>query len=312
LIAFERAVAGETVLLAHRFHEFLIPLPQRSGPYIGTPMQQTARLVPMRNASGITGAIAFIQDVSERVIREEELRSARDAAEHASKAKSDFLAAMSHELRTPLNAVIGYSELLTQGVGGNTLLPQQKQHVHRITSSAWHLISIIDQVLTFSRAEAGHEEISISSVNLCDEARRALQQIEPQAIAKGIDVQLHLAEDPFIVQTDALRIQQILINLLGNAVKFTETGRIDVTVGRDEDAFAITVQDTGPGIPADHHEHVFEAFTQVDQSATRAKGGTGLGLPVSRKLAELLGGTLELVSSSPQGSTFRLRVPLIR
>jgi signal transduction histidine kinase len=250
-------------------------------------------------------------DVSERASRENELRLARDAAESASRAKSDFLAAMSHELRTPLSAVIGYAELLKHQIAG-PMTAQQMVHADRITSSAWHLIGIIDEVLTFSRAEAGREEVHIEGIDMCEAARTAMTRVEPQAHEKGLALSLECECDVMPIQSDALKVQQIIINLLGNAVKFTEQGGVTVRVTREADHMIVAVSDTGLGVPEAHREHIFEAFTQVDQSATRAKGGTGLGLPVSRKLAELLGGTLTLDSHTGPGSTFILRLPAAR
>jgi len=307
--AFRRAALGETVLLSHALHEYLLPIPVNgAGTREFEHRQQSGRVVPLPGSSPRPGAVAFMQDVSERVTREKALREAKESAESSSRAKSEFLAAMSHELRTPLSAVIGYAGLLTQGIGGE-LGEKQKSHVERITASAWHLIGVIDQVLTFSRAEAGREELAIQSVDLCASARIAIMIVEPQAQEKNLQVRLHTEYEPMQMQTDPLRVQQILINLLGNAVKFTDEGTIDVTVSSSTTDFMITVKDTGPGVPPSHRALVFEAFTQVDQTATRQKGGTGLGLAVSLKLAELLGGGLELADTEGTGSTFVLRLP---
>ncbi|MEO5510913.1 MAG: ATP-binding protein [Longimicrobiales bacterium] len=309
--SFGRAVAGETVVLSHRLHEYLLPLPCPPGIANVEWMQQNARIVPVRMSTGAMGAVAFIQDMTERVVREEELRAATEAADAASRAKSEFLAAMSHELRTPLTAVIGYAGLLTQEIGGKLSLAHM-QHAERIASSAWHLIGIIDQVLTFSRAEAGREELLVEEIDVCEMARHALMLVETQAAAKGVEVGFDADCDAILFHTDALRIEQILINLLSNAVKFTDSGRIDLTVGVEGGDLVIRVRDNGPGVSAENHERIFEAFTQVNQTGNRTKGGTGLGLPVSRKLAELMGGTLKLESSDASGCTFCLRLPARR
>ncbi len=306
--SFRRAVAGETVVLAHRFHQYLLPMPCPPEVTCYEWMQQSARIVPIRSGDIVTGAMAFIQDVSERVEQERELSAAKEAAEQASHAKSDFLAAMSHELRTPLTAVIGYAGLLTQEIGGS-LNALQKQHAERIAASAWHLIGIIDEVLTFSRAEAGREELLLEDVEICDAVRTALTLVEPQAMAKNLKIRVTCENETLTFPTDRLRIQQIMINLLGNAVKFTDEGGVDIVLRRDGTDLVVSVSDTGPGVPADHRDRVFEAFTQVDQTATRTKGGTGLGLPVSRKLAELMGGSLTLEAGTTTGSTFVLRLP---
>lgn len=303
-----RAIGGDVLVLSHRLHEYLLPLPAPGTVEDFELMQQSVRIVPLTEEEhGMCGAVAFIQDVTERVAREAELQRARDAAEASSRAKSEFLAAMSHELRTPLNAVIGYAGLLTHGVAG-TLSAPQLQHVERITASAWHLIGVIDQVLTFSRAEAGREELAVEAVDLVATARMAITFVEPQAMGKNLSLTLRSDEDVMMIQSDPLRVQQILVNLLGNAVKFTDQGSINVSVKRDTDVVVVAVRDTGPGIPPAYRESIFEAFTQVDQTATRKKGGTGLGLPVSLKLAHLLGGALTL-EEAEAGSTFVLRLP---
>jgi PAS domain S-box-containing protein len=305
---FRRAVAGETIVMAHRFHEHLLPVRCPQGITQFDCMQQSARLVPLRSTSGVTGAMALIQDVTERVAREDELRAARDAAEKASRAKSEFLASMSHELRTPLTAVIGYADLMVQQIGG-PILPLHQQHAQRIKSSAWHLIGLIDEVLTFSRAEAGREELLIETADICAAARMAMTLVEPQAAAKGVSVSLNSDCETLEFDTDSLRIQQILVNLLGNAVKFTDEGSVSMVIGMEGADLVVRVIDTGPGVPEDRRREIFEPFTQADQTATRAKGGTGLGLSVSQKLAELMGGSLILESSSAAGSTFTLRLP---
>jgi signal transduction histidine kinase len=269
-------------------------------------MQQSARLLPMLQADGqVEGALALIQDVTERVAREEELRQAMQRVEEASQAKSVFLAAMSHELRTPLAAVVGYVSILEGGMVGPVTAEQQR-HLGRIKGSAQHLMSIIEEILTFSRVEAGRESAHLEDCDAAQLAREAVALLEPQALQKGLTLDTTLPDRlPF--RTDPTKVRQILINLLGNAVKFTEAGKVAMVMDGGTDHVVFRVRDTGPGIAPEDLERVFEPFTQVHEF--RAQGGTGLGLPVSRKLAHLLGGNLVVESLPGRGSTFTLSLP---
>jgi len=242
----------------------------------------------------------------ETMLQETEL--ARVTAETASRAKSEFLAVMSHELRTPLNAVVGYADLIQSGVAG-PLTEKQENHLSRIRASAWHLIELIQDVLSFARMEAGREMLRFSDVETTRLARDAVEYIERDAAQKQLRVEVDVPAEPVVIVTDPGKLRQILLNLLSNAVKFTDTGCIGVRVRQDGTFVEFQVWDTGRGIDGEHHELVFEPFTQVDQSRTRQQGGVGLGLPVSRQLAELLGGTLVLTSERNKGTTFFLRLP---
>ena len=306
--AFRRALGGEIVVLAHHFHRYLLPLPASPAFAEFEHMQQSARIAPLAFEGQVSGTVALIQDVTERVAREAQLRAAMEEAEAGSKAKSEFIAAMSHELRTPLSAIIGYADLLGSEVLG-PMLDRQKESIDRVKAGAWHLLGIIEQILNFSRAEAGREEVHLEPLPLLDLAREAMSMVEPQAAAKGLSVKLAVAELPAEVESDAGKVRQILVNLLGNAVKFTDRGEVELRLSREDGFVCFQVRDTGPGIPLDYLERIFEPFTQVDQSATRVKGGTGLGLAVSRRMAELLGGGLEVKSTPGTGSVFTLRIP---
>jgi signal transduction histidine kinase len=306
---FRRALAGESVVASHRFHEYLLPLPAPVGFDQFERMQQSVRVVPARLHSGEPAAAAFIHDVTDRVAREDELRAARDEAEAASRAKSEFLAAVSHELRTPLTAVIGYADLLEYGIGG-TLAEAQLDQVARIKLASWHLIGIIDEILTFSRAEAGREEVHRALVDIAEVARETMALVQPQATDKGLRLELELPPEVVTLVTDRGKLRQILLNLMGNAVKFTDTGMVSLTLSAANGAASFQVADTGPGIAPQDLERIFEPFTQLDQSPTRTQGGTGLGLPLSRTLANLLGGELTVSSERDSGTTFVLRLPL--
>jgi signal transduction histidine kinase len=301
--ALRAAVEGQSVVLAQRFHRWLLPLPPPSGFEGFDHMQQSVRIAPVETDDGMRSVVVIIQDVTERVAGEQELRRARDLAENASRAKSEFLASMSHELRTPLTAIIGFSDLLDSEVGG-TLSALHKQHVQRIKSGAWHLVGIIDEILTFSRLEAGRLDLLSEKIDVAALARETAAFLEPAARTKGLELHVQTPHAPVYLATDVMRLRQVLINLLGNAIKFTDKGWIQLALEQEPDRVIFYVRDSGPGIAPDHRERVFEPFRQVEQSTRRTKGGTGLGLSVSRKLARLMGGDLEIGKSNPQGSEF--------
>ena len=236
-------------------------------------------------------------------------RDARELAERASRAKSEFLAVMSHELRTPLNAIIGYGELLSGEVGG-ALAPQQRGYVEHTSRAAWHLLELIEQILSLSRIEAGQVVLHLEDAELGAIVRDGVELARPLAERKGLQCDVVLPDEPVRLRTDAGKVRQILLNLLGNAAKFTESGRIVVEVRQDTTVAFVRVSDTGIGIADQDLERVFEPFVQVEGGSTRERGGTGLGLPVSRRLAELLGGGLVAESRVGAGSTFTLTLPI--
>jgi signal transduction histidine kinase len=252
--------------------------------------------------------LVLVQDVTERVAREEELHGALLRAEVASQAKSDFLASMSHELRTPLSAIVGYMDLL-EGEMVGAVQPLQKTYLGRVRTAARHLISIIEEILTFSRVEAGKEPLHTEAVEVTALARDVEELFEPQALRKGIELTVGVPAHPVTLWTDPTKLRQILINLMGNAVKFTDSGRVGLDLTTAADHVTFCVHDTGPGIGTADLGRIFDPFTQLDQSLKRTKGGTGLGLPVSRRLAHLLGGDLQVTSAAGQGTKFTLSVP---
>ena len=237
-------------------------------------------------------------------------QAARREAEQASLSKSQFLATMSHELRTPLTGIIGYTELLDEEVTG-PLNPQQKHQLGRIKASAWHLVTIIDEILLFARVEAGREQIRLGDFDLTALVQESVGILEQQARAKGVALAATLPDASLPMESDQGKVRQVLLNLIGNALKFTDEGFVQVDLTADDGLARVRVQDTGSGIPEDQRQRIFEAFTQADGSNTRRQGGTGLGLTVSRHLAELLGGSLELEATSAEGSTFLLTIPLL-
>lgn len=257
-----------------------------------------------------TAALAIERDAAERerVARGEELRRAKDAAEAASHAKSQFLAVMSHELRTPLTGIIGYADLLASEIDG-PLSATQVVQAKRIKSGAWHLVSIIDEILTFSRTEAGRETVVRELVDLAQIVRDSAALLQPEATARGIEFSVR-AEPSIPLMTDPGKVRQIMLNLAGNALKFTDHGSVEIAVERTTGEVVVQVRDSGRGIPAAKLEEIFEPFSQVEQNHTRTVGGTGLGLTVSRRLARLLGGDLNVVDSRVDaGSTFVFRLP---
>jgi PAS domain S-box-containing protein len=269
-----------------------------------------SRAVPLFDAEGnIQRWFGTATDIHEQKQAESLLRAARDAAEVADRAKTQFLAVISHELRTPLTGVIGFADLLASGVLG-PLAERQKQAVQRITASSWGLVQIIDQILIYSRTEVGREQVHAQVLDLVDLATEVSTLLEPEAARCGIDLVVSSCQPAVPLHSDAGKVRQILINIVGNAVKFTDTGTVQVDVRTAQDGITeVSVCDTGPGIHVEQLEYIFEPFTQGDQSNTREKGGTGLGLSVSRRLARLLGGDVTVASTPGVGSTFTLRLP---
>jgi PAS domain S-box-containing protein len=245
------------------------------------------------------------RDLTER--REASERALADArrvaaAETANRTKSEFLAAMSHELRTPLNAIGGYAELLTMGLGG-PVSGDQQDYLERIRRSQQHLLGIINDILNFSRIEAGQVVYEIETVVAAEVVESVVPMIIPQAEAKGLKVERR-TNPQTKVKADRGKLEQVLLNLLSNAAKFTNEGAIEITTFDEGDHAGIRVRDTGIGIPADKLNSVFEPFVQVGRSLTTPHEGTGLGLAISRDLTKAMGGELLLSSELGEGTTF--------
>ena len=285
----------------------------RAGEYVGREIGVAILVVVMMGIqlTVLLRAAAIVQRGERTQARAlEHAAAARDEAERANRAKNDFLAVMSHELRTPLNAIIGYGSLLREGIP-DPATPGQRQQLERIGASAKHLLALIEEVLTLSRLELGRERITPARVGIASLCEEAAAMMEPEASRKGLALTLQLPEPVFTMTTDAGKLRQALVNLIGNAVKFTDRGEVQVRAWGEDMGSVIVfeIEDTGIGISAEHVPMVFDAFWQVDQAPTRRVGGTGLGLHVTRRLVRLLGGEVSLRSVLGEGSCFTIRLP---
>ena len=251
-----------------------------------------------------------LRDINGRLLkaslRESELAA---RAEAASDAKSTFLSMMSHELRTPLTAIIGYEELLADGIIG-PVSESQRAHLSRIKASADHLLALIDQVLTLARVEAHREIIHWETVDLHTLADWAVTIVSPLLSAKGLSFDVETPDALIPIRTDPLKARQILVNLLGNAAKFTDRGGVTMRVVQEGGCCQFVISDTGIGIARDDLGRIFSEFWQVEQRSTRRVGGSGLGLSVSLRLARLLGGDIRVESVVGNGTTFTFILPL--
>jgi signal transduction histidine kinase len=261
--------------------------------------------------------VCVLEDVSERMLaereREELLQVAEQArleAESANRSKSEFLAVMSHELRTPLNAIGGYAQLLELGIRGPITEPQRAD-LERIMKSQSYLLSLINDVLNFAKIESGHLNVEPTDVKLAEVVEGMRDFVQPQLRQRGLSFSLERCDEALLVRADREKVQQILLNLLSNALKFTPSGgRITLRcAGADDGGATVTVEDTGQGIAPDKLEWIFEPFVQVDRRYKREQEGIGLGLAISRELARAMGGDLVARSAEGRGSTFELRLP---
>lgn len=264
---------------------------------------------PVLDAAGLLVSIDSIcRDVTRIRAAEDELRSAREAADAANRAKSAFLSNMSHELRTPLNGVLGYTQLLRRDP---SLTGDQRHSLESIESCGEHLLELINDVLDLSKIEAGRLEIDPAPCDLHALLSSVEAIVRQRARAKGLELDVDIPLNfPRWIVTDGAKLRQVLVNLLGNAVKFTERGRVSLEMRETREGhFAVAVRDTGIGISAAEAATIFDPFRQA--SAGRDQGGTGLGLAISRRITRALGGSLELESAQGQGSTFTVHLPLV-
>ena len=263
--------------------------------------------------NGDAMVMSAIRDITDRkrIQRELEQKNAELAA--ASHAKDTFLANMSHELRTPLHGIIGYTGTLLMGLPG-PLNDEQRRQLQTVQASAHHLLELINELLDVARINAGRTEFHLTEQDVGAIAIDVVAALRPQAEMKGLAFELDLPEDPLVTRTDTRAVRQILINLVGNAIKFTTEGSVRLTAGRIDGGegavLELGVADTGPGIADDDRERIFGQFERLAERVAPATEGTGLGLYLSRRLAEQLGGTIRVEPRGPRGSVFVLRLPV--
>jgi signal transduction histidine kinase len=317
---------GQTRVLSQRLHGHLLPLPADPNLSGFTEMQQTARISPLLREDGsVIGTVTVIEDVTERVAREAELqaevdartralareKAAREEAEQANHLKDEFLATVSHELRTPLTAILGWSNMLLAGKLDDAARDRALEIIHRNAQAQNQLIS---DLLDVSRIISGKLRLDLRTVELSPIIEGAVEATRPAAEAK--DVRLDTSLDPHAgpVNGDADRLQQVVWNLLTNAIKFTpEGGRIEVKSGIARSRVEVTVRDTGIGIAPEFLPHIFERFRQADPGTNRVHGGMGLGLSIVRQLVELHGGAIRAASEGEgKGATFTVSLPFVK
>lgn len=249
------------------------------------------------------------QEMEQRITkRTEELAAAMEKAQAADRIKSAFLATMSHELRTPLNSIIGFTGIMLQGLAGPLNTEQHKQ-MSMVQNSARHLLALINDVLDISKIEAGQLEISRSSFALRPSVEKTIALVSPLAQKKGIELQLDITDDMVMITADQRRLEQVILNLLNNAVKFTEKGHVRISCRIIDDQCLISITDTGIGMRPEEVAELFQPFHQIDTGLSRKHEGTGLGLSICKKLMDLMGGAIHVESQWGQGSTFTIRFP---
>jgi signal transduction histidine kinase/ActR/RegA family two-component response regulator len=314
--SYRDVLAGEVRILSQRFHKFLLPVTRNFHGAGLTEMAQSARIEPLADGRAIIGTITLIEDVTERVISERELRNqiaaseqARQMAEEASRLKDEFLATLSHEIRTPLNAVIGWTRILrTQ--------PSVRSRAHAlevIERNAMSQMRLVEDLLDMARIISGKLRLNIDAVSIEEVAQAAVDVVAPGAAAKQITIDTDFAGRLPAVSGDAERLQQVIWNLLSNALKFTDPGgRVRLAIVQDGANVKISVSDNGQGVSPDFLPYVFDRFRQADASASRRHGGLGLGLSLVRQIVELHGGKVGAESGGlKQGSLFWLTLPAV-
>jgi len=296
-ILFQEKLLGVLVLGSMRsFDELEKEIINNSVPQLG---------VAITNAQNFEASQKLSREIG---MKNDELNGKNTELEKAYRVKSDFLASMSHELRTPLNSVIGFSSVLL-GPNGDPLTPDQRMGLEKILKNGRHLLQLINDILDFSKIESGRMSVNIESDEVQNIILGSVTAVESMMKAKDLALIQNIQPELPVLQTDVLKIKQILVNLLSNAVKFTEKGDITITASKNGPMISVAVKDSGIGIKKEDYGKVFEEFQQIDSSNTRKYKGTGLGMPISRRLARFLGGDVVLESEFGKGSTFTLTIP---
>lgn len=298
-ILFQDKVLGVLVLGSmNRFDDLQKEIINNSVPQLG---------VAITNARNFEASQKLTREVARK---NEEMNVKNMELEKAYRVKSDFLASMSHELRTPLNSIIGFSSVLL-GPSGDQLTEDQRMALEKVLRNGRHLLQLINDILDFSKLESGRMTVNIEADEVVNVVSNSLMTVEGLIRGKEIELKQNIPPNLGLLKTDVLKVKQVLVNLLSNAVKFTEKGEVSVTVMQKGDMIAFAVKDSGIGIESKNYNKVFEEFQQIDNSNTRKYKGTGLGLPISRRLARVLGGDLTVESQFGHGSTFTLVIPQV-
>ena len=321
---YKDALGGQSRILSHRLHKYLLPMPPSTSVTSFGQMQQSARISPLFEGERLVGTITVIEDVTERVAREMELnvqleererllaseQAARELAEENSRLKDEFLASVSHEIRTPLNAINGWTQII---LSSDTNAEKFRHALSTIQRNVISQMQIIDDLLDISRIVTGQMRLDLQTVNLAESVENALNNLRPAINARQINLVKNIESGAVFIMGDRDRLQQVLWNLLSNAVKFTPIrGQIEVTLREIDDFAEIIIRDNGHGISADFLPFVFERFRQADSSSKRKHGGLGLGLSIVKNLVEMHGGTVAAESAGVgAGANFTIMLPLL-
>ncbi len=254
------------------------------------------------------GAVGIIEDITKEHAAAENLRKAKEQAESADRIKSAFLATMSHELRTPLNSIIGFTGILLQGLAG-PMNEEQRKQMTMVQNSSRHLLALINDVLDISKIESGQLTLSSESFDLRQSIEKIARMVLPLAEKKSLELRLDIADNVGTITTDQRRLEQVILNVLNNAIKFTERGHVDVSCRTDNGHYLLLFSDTGIGMRREDLPNLFQPFHQIDTGLARRNEGTGLGLSICKKLLDMMGGSILVQSVPGEGSTFTIRLP---